>query len=513
MQSNGQPDSNNTTATSLTDSRQSGPAVDPSSDPALGVPKENTQTADASAPLNRLHGIAAYFCALLFFEFLLLGILSSDPHEIIVLAAGGLITGQLAFTAIATSLMSKNWVEGVLIGAAGLLCIFIAAWLPTSFRAVWRPSLFLFAFSLPATCLIATSPLICMRWWFGWRLTLAKDKLYAPSRLCIEDMILVPCAIAAMFVAGNLSNAIGDPLPMTPDLSGLLFVSLPALVVCLVMVTPATYWFFRGADLAAGWAASAGYLVACFFVLLFLVIAISNGQVPPAFLGWLIGFFSIASLIGLLGLQVIRASGYRLKRFASAVDSLQPAANGTGVSSAPLTEPRSTATPFDLDILDDTYSEEELFERKRRIRFRITVGALVVVSALLNVCSWRLSRNRLDRIMANIAADGGVFESTADRITSIDFGPENVDTHMRELPPIETLREIKLNRAPDAELWQLRKFPGLQSLDLRNTNCDSQMLPSSVPRGVKIIMWQDQLSKEAFEELRRYGFTVEQIAR
>ena len=69
---------------------------------------------------------------------------------------------------------------------------------------------------------------------------------------------------------------------MAPSFSSLLAVSLPASVICLLVVVPATYWFFRGADIAAGWAGTAGYLLACFFVLIFLVIAISNGQVPPA---------------------------------------------------------------------------------------------------------------------------------------------------------------------------------------------------------------------------------------
>ena len=518
MQSNEQPDLTDIAASSTTDSGYSDTTVVQPLDSAAAVPRDNYSNPVAATPLNRPHGVVAYYCGLLFFEFLLLGILYSDPHELIALTASGLITGQLAFTAIATSLMSRNWVEGVLIGAVGLLGILIAAWLPTAFRGGAQSIVLLTAFALPAICFISTLPLICMRWWFGWRLTLATDKLHAPSRLSIEDMILVPSAVAAMFVAGNLSGAFGDQLLMAPSFSSLLFVSIPALVICLLVVVPATYWYFRGADIAAGLAGAAGYLLACFFVMLFLVIAISNGRVPPAFLGWLIGFLFIASLIGLLGLHVIRASGYRLTRFAESINSMQPAASvstdaSTDVGAASIPEPPAIATPFDLDAPEVTQSEEDLFERKRRVRFRIAVAAVVAASALLNVAIWSFSRRHLDHILARITADGGVIESTGDHVTSIDFGPNNVDTYLRELPSIESLREIKLNRAPDAQLWHLRKFGAMQSLDLRNLNFDSRMLPTSVPIGVKLTMWHDQLSKQEFDDLKRFGFVVEQIER
>ncbi len=65
--------------------------------------------------------------------------MSADPSEFIALTATGVITGHIALIGVATSLMSRNWLEGVLLGAAGLLCVMIAAGCPT--RCGWEAAL------------------------------------------------------------------------------------------------------------------------------------------------------------------------------------------------------------------------------------------------------------------------------------------------------------------------------------------------------------------------------------
>ncbi len=127
----------------------------------------------------------------------------------------------------------------------------------------------------------------------------------------------------------------------------------------------------------------------------------------------------------------------------------------------------SPETPFDFDAPDANTLPANRESQERRIRFRVAVGALVIVTAVLNIAVWTYAQNRLKRVLASIAADGGVIESLGDNVISIDFGPKNADAHLMELPPIDSLREIKLNRVIAPELWQLRKFQGLQSVDLR----------------------------------------------
>ncbi len=45
-------------------------------------------------------------------------------------------------------------------------------------------------------------------------------------------------------------------------------------------------------------------------------------------------------------------------------------------------------------------------------------------------------------------------------LSALTLDRENADAHLMELPPIDSLREIKLNRVIAPELWQLRKFQG-----------------------------------------------------
>ncbi len=234
-------------------------AVTPTSNPANTLPDTNQQLS-GSAELNHPYGALAYFCGLLLLEFLLIGIISANTAQIIALTASGLITGLLAFIAIATSLMSRNWLEGVLMSAAGLFCVIAAAILPSLPMMGFRAEMLLLTVTLPAICLVATAPLIGMRWWFGWRLTLAADELYGPSRLSIEDMILVPAALAAMFVAAGMSTAFSDGFVTLPSYTSL-FAALPAMVICLIVVLrPLTGSFLEKTSPQVGSAPLAIYL-------------------------------------------------------------------------------------------------------------------------------------------------------------------------------------------------------------------------------------------------------------
>ncbi len=109
-------------------------------------------------------------------------------------------------------------------------------------------------------------------------------------------MILVPSAIAAILVAAGQSSAFSDDPSMASNMMSLVF-SIPALIVCGVIVLPSTYWFFRGTDLGSAWAGAGGYLLACTCALVLLAAVLSNGSLPPQALGMILGMMFIASLV------------------------------------------------------------------------------------------------------------------------------------------------------------------------------------------------------------------------
>ena len=197
-----------------------------------------------------------YYCGLLFMDFLMMAILSVEPSELIALVAMGMIAGQMAFVA-ACSLMGANWLEGILLSAAGLLGIIVMCSLPLAFRGSVVPGAVVFTPCLPAICFIACSPLVMMRWWFGWRLTSSSIVASSRSRLSIEDLILVPSAVVAIFVAANVGSSFADDTFSSFSI-WYVFSAIPATVICLIAVVPITYWFFRSDAGVAAWIASVG---------------------------------------------------------------------------------------------------------------------------------------------------------------------------------------------------------------------------------------------------------------
>ncbi len=222
---------------------------------------------------------------------------------------------------------------------------------------------------------------------------------------------------------------------------------------------------------------------------------------------------TVASVTCLLGLHIIRSSGYRLTSYrnvaavpASLTEPTVDSANGVATKT-------DSATPFDLDTPEQVLSTEVVAANKRRVQFRIAVVGLIVVTALLNAAVWAAARGRTEQVLASIVEDGGVVEYTAGKPISIDFGPNNVNGHLTNLPAIDTLQTLKLNRCSDVPIWNLRKFTSLQSIDLRNVEFHPGMLSTSIPTGTKVTIWSDQLDKPELAELQQYGMVVELIDR
>ncbi len=270
----------------------------PRSASQLGFDALHASTQDTF--LYRTVSIFAYYFGLLFLDFLLVASLysnsSSSTTEFHGLTTGAIFIGHTAFTTIVTTLICRNWLEGVLSCSVGILGILIAAFLPSLIEDGTPPDFFLTAVMIPAICLVSTLPIHVLRWWFGWRLVNRTDELPTPSRLSIEDMILTPAAVVALFVAAGLASAFSQS-EMSILGTASWAASIPLMVICLVIFVPTIYWFFRGTDLGAGWAAACGYLIACSFAMILLAAILSNGNLTPEPLGWFVYFMAVSSLV------------------------------------------------------------------------------------------------------------------------------------------------------------------------------------------------------------------------
>ncbi len=116
-----------------------------------------------------------------------------------------------------------------------------------------------------------------------------------------------------------------------------------------------------------------------------------------------------------------------------------------------------------------------------------------------------LIRGRVDRALERIVADGGVVERDGLNVISIDFGPDDATRHLSDLPPIDSLRVIKLNRAPRTQLWSVRKFKALNSVDLRDVDIPIGAIRASIPIDAKITLWRDQLDSAEQTALKQLG--------
>ncbi len=90
--------------------------------------------------------------------------------------------------------------------------------------------------------------------------------------------------------------------------------SIPALIVCGVIVLPSTYWFFRGTDLGSAWAGAGGYFSPaparwCSWPRL-------EQRKPTATSSRYDSRHHVhRQLVGLTGLHIIRSSGYQWVRY------------------------------------------------------------------------------------------------------------------------------------------------------------------------------------------------------
>ncbi len=493
-----------------------------STDEPYSTVTESSEARVAAAPVSiqwGSSGVIAYYCGLLLLEFMLILMMRLTASEPIALITIGLVVGHVVFVLTAGSFMGENWLEGVLLSGVGILGIIVACTLPEGIRMATVPMAFLpLLFSLPAMCLIASLPLLIVRWWFGWRLASGSTAAPTRSRLSIEDLILVPSAVVTLFVAANFTTGHSDETFIRP--SGWYFTgAVPGTILSLLIVLPIVFWFFRKDDVVMAWFASGGYVFAWTFVCIFIVAIMSNGRIPPQLLSWLIGTTAIASLVALAGLHVLRATGFRLICYASAGASDQLSANTKTI----VEEMPSASTPIvvdfaaDVDVVESSrgFDSQGQSAKKDRARFRVAVGVLVAVTAFVNAMGWTIAKRRLDSQIAKIKADGGIVEYSGGELVGIDFGPHNLARNFDNLPTINSVRYVKLNRiaATDFWFWRLRKFPSLRLLDIRNIPIEPNTLSGFVPTRVRIVTWSDQFDSEQFEEFKKLGYTIERVER
>jgi len=455
--------------------------------------------------------VIGFYCVLLFFDLVLVATLRSSESTVISVIFSGVVSAQIALVVIFGSLTGDNWLEGILIECAAGLGILLFCWLPIIDKAGFAPSGLSFLAALPAMALIISLPLLSMRWWFGWRLLRGLYHCFVPERMSIESMILVPAALMTIFwAAKQASQFITDQFINSP----VMFLGLagPLAIICLIAVLPEVYWFFRIDDREIAWTACLGYLFAWTLGSLVFFYFISSGRLPPQGVGLFLVFMGTVSLVGLFGLHIFRSAGYRLVSYASVRPSNNLSSTKMPGGGATPAAKVADTNPFDLE---PKTKGSRSYDRQaaRRTRFRIAVSALVLGTALMNGLAWIGANAVLDQVLTQIKADGGIVETLNGNIVSIDFGPQNVERHLNNLPASKTLRDISLNRTAIGYVWQVRKFPSLRTLDLRNTNVIGDEIAAFPISNVTLTVWQDQFTAIQIQRLNQRGYTLKAIPR
>ncbi|MDX1928247.1 MAG: hypothetical protein SFV81_17095 [Pirellulaceae bacterium] len=452
---------------------------------------EPVQTIASAWPL------IAYVLALYFVDFVGSAAMRNARSEFLITVFVGAVYGQIALAMVVGGLMGRNWLEGILWSSLAVTCGVVSGSVGSGMEFEARTPLFVA--TIPLFCLAGSFPLILFRWTLGWRLQPETAVVAPRSRVTIEDMVLVPASLVALWVmawapAGAASQG---------DFGSMIWVTLlPLMGICLILVVPCTYWAFRIPDSAARWVLCMGYpcLMA---IILMIVLSANTGGPPAAAVVWITLGAVITSGVAMLGLQLLYSGGYRLVTYQSAASA------STALEPTEPAEKTSEPSPFDLESEASTTSVAVDPQASHRKRYRIAVAGLLIATAIVNTGTWTYSQSRQKQTLAKIVAEGGTVEIVNGQPIKISFGPQTTEAVLGQLPPMANVKSVSIAGTRIQGFFLRNNFPSLESLDIRQTKLspnDIWMRPS-----IEVIVSKGQFTDADLQEFKLKGLRVKQV--
>jgi hypothetical protein len=438
-----------------------------------------------------------YVIALLFGDLIGFAIMRVSMDGFFAAAFPSFILGQIALAIVVGGLMADNWLEGLFLSVALVLCgigLSMFAGGADLDSRVLRGIVI-----IPFACFVAALPFILLRWTIGWKLRRQELPVPPRMRLTIEDMILVPASVMAICVVASIQDR--EMFVFLGLASS--FILLP--IISLLFVLPCTYWAFRVEDSVHRWLLCLGYPLAVVIIVM-VCIASFGGQLPGEAVGWGVFCTLTASCVAMLGTQILYASGYRLTGFSHAAAHL-PALPEMGEAQSATVD----TSPFDIEDPKPIHRPiDNTLTGLIRRRHRVAVGILLVGTVILNAGLSAYTQIELRQWLKQIVANGGTVEMDNGKPSRIAFGPTTTDGTLLRMPSMPSVKSISFAGTGVQSLYLGNKFASLESIDIRETTINPQYM-SAGDRSIEILVREGQFSDAEIKNLASRGYTVKPI--
>ncbi len=356
------------------------------------------------------------------------------------------LMGQMLFAILLGGLLGKYWLKGIVLGSLLVMC-WIGCTLIGIFMNQGGFSVFgnqgahWFVFAIPALVLGGATPLLVVRYLFGWQLSKEPTDGMSRRNFGIEELFLITTALASILFLCRVPQIAMEIPTATLFLPIAIYVGVLAL--CGLLVTlPTLYVSFRIKNRWRRWLGYAG-IMAVWYVVIAILSFWFGGM---AGLGYTIVFVVGIILILLVGLKSLRMSGYDLAHNTAQIDS-----------------------PSDEE-------KERSWAMERRLHRRWTLGVFGF-SALASLSLTAFINSNTSEDIANyefqksMQEQGGSIDVNGRKVVELKFGPDTTDQSLQDFRSLSDVHTISLayTQVSDEGLKFLSRFPRLLSLDLSHT--------------------------------------------
>ncbi len=355
------------------------------------------------------------------------------------------LLGQILFAILLGGLLGTYWLKGIVLGSflatCWIGCVLVGISMSNmGFSVVDNQGAHWFVFAIPALVFGGATPLLVVRYLFGWQLSKEPTDGMSRRNFGIEELFLITAAIASILFLCRVPQIAMEFPAMTLFLPVAAYIGVLALFG-LLMTIPTLFVSFRIKNRWRRWLGYAA-IMAVWYVVIAILAFWFGGM---AGLGYTLAFVGII-LVLLVGLKSLRMSGYELAHNTAQIDCLSEE------------------------------EKERSWAMERKLHRRWTFGVLGFSAlASLSLTAF-ISSNTSDDIanfefQKSMQEQGGSIDVNGRKVVELKFGPDTTDQSLQDFHSLGDVQTISLahTQVTDAGLKFLSKFPRLLSLDLSHT--------------------------------------------
>lgn len=356
------------------------------------------------------------------------------------------LMGQILFAILLGGLLGKYWLKGIVLGSFLAMCWIGCTLIGISMSVVGfsvfdNQGAHWFVFAIPALVLGGATPLLVVRYLYGWQLSKEPTVCIARRNFGIEELFLITTAIASILFLCRVPQIAIEIPATTVFLPIAAYIGVLALFG-LLMTIPTLYVSFRIKNRWRRWLGYAAIMAAWYVAI--AILALWFGGITG--LGYTLAFVVGIILVLLVGLKSLRMSGFEL-----AYNAVQN------------------------DNLSDE-EKERSWAIERKLHRRWTIGVLgFSVLASLSLTAFISSNTSEDianyEFQKSMQEQSGSIDVNGRKVVDLKFGPDTTDQSLQNFRSLSDVHTISLahTQITDAGLKFLSKFPRLLSLDLSHT--------------------------------------------